>query len=321
MAGAVFLRKSMNITGTERARGQAGPGSWLRCWPMGLLCCLEGSRWLLEESLPVTRPTLLSAAAGCAMAAVIVVVWRTLRRRRGQSSELVFQQRGQGEGQRSVAAALLVTSPALGGAISDRHLNANVATIALALTPAVVAVAVTAARTNDELAGLLWPGLAGTAGLLLLLPEPSLSSWRMDVALAAMPLLSGVMSVFLTSGDSALREGGSHAAGRHNRWIERGLLLAAVLFALALLPKLHIHEEMVFSWAASAVDGMVSLLTLWTLQRVGAVRWSAQFLLTPFVTIAEGVALLRPALTARSWVGLFLLMLGGVYLLVPRSES
>ncbi len=309
----------MNTPGIERAREQVRPGSWLRCWPLGLLCCLEGSRWLLEESLPATRPTLLSAAVGCAMAAVIVSVWRMLRRRRGQSSQLVLQRSGQV--QRAVAAALVVTSPALCGTISDRHLNADVATIALALTPVVVAVAVIAARTNDELAGLLWPGLAGTAGLLLLLPEPSLSSWRMDVALVAMPLLSGVMSVFLTSGDSALREGGTHADGRHNCWIERGLLLAAVLFGLALLPKLQIHEEMAFSWAASAVDGTISLLTLWTLQRVGPVRWSAQFLLTPLVTIAEGVALLRPALTARSWVGLFLLLLGGGYLLVPRTES
>ena len=255
------------------------------------------------------------------MAAVVVFGWRKLRSRRGQSSNLVSRESGQG--QASVAAALLLTGPALSGVFADRHLNANTATIALALTPVVVAVAATASApsASDELAGLLWPGLAGTAGLLLLLPEPSLSSWRTDVALAAMPLLSGVLSISLTSGRSTFRGSGTEAAGRHNGWIERGLLLAAVLFGLVLLLRLRTHEEMAFSWASSAADGMVSLLTLWTLQRVGAVRWSAQFLLTPFVTIVEGVALLRPALTTRTWAGLFLLILGGGYLLVPRAES
>ena len=308
----------MRATVTEREHEQAGPGFWVRCWPLGLLCFLGGSRWLLEESLPAARPTLLSAAAGCAMAAVVMFVWRKLRSRRDRSLEAVSHEGGLWRW--SIAAAFVVTGPALSGAISDRHLNANAATIALALTPAVVAVAATVYSTSDELAGRLWPGLAGLAGLLLLLPEPTLSSWRTDVALATMPLLSGVLAALLTFGDAAFHEKRSDTASRHSGWLERGLLLAAVLFGLVLLPGLRRHSVMGFSWAASAADGLVSLLTLWTLERVGAVRWSAQFLLTPLVTLLEGVALLRPALTTRSWIGLFLLLLGGGYLLMPRSE-
>lgn len=252
------------------------------------------------------------------MAAALVFCRRKFFKRH-QSATVTSHESGKWKS--SVAAALLITSPALSSVVADRHLNANAATMALALTPVVVAVAAAAYSVGTELAGLLWPGLVGVAGLLLLLPEPNLSFWRTDVALATMPLLAGSTAVLLIYGHIALGKCDMDAGDRHNRWIERGLLLAAILFGLLWLQELRLHEDIRLSWIGSAADGLVSLLSLWTLERVGAVRWSAQFLFTPLMTIIEGVVLLRPALTTRSWVGFFLLLVGTGSLLMPRHES
>lgn len=224
-----------------------------------------------------------------------------------------------------MAAAFILASPALSSVLSDRHVNAEAATLALTLTPVVTAVAgaasVSGGEAEGELTGLLWPGLAGVAGLLLLLPEPSLASWRMDAALAAMPLLTGTAATLVASQSGAGREMEINTAEPRSWWIGRGLLLATLLFGLLLLREMHRGRELVFSWSGSFADACIWLLTLWTLGQAGAIRWSAQFLLTPLVTLLEVIALLRPALTARSWIGLGLLALGGGYLLMPRFQD
>ncbi len=230
-----------------------------------------------------------------------------------------------------IAAAFLLASPALGAAVSDRHLNATAATVALVLTPVVTAVAMAASSPGDEMAGMLWPGLAGIAGLLLLVPAPSLSSWRTDLGLASLPLVPGIAAAYITTrirmtrseqNGSAVGTGfeGTWAPGGYSvQWMERGLLMAAVLFGITFLQGIGSQEIGALGWVGGLADGAILWLTLLTLKRVGAVRWSAQFLLTPLVTILEGLVLLRPMATARSWVGIALLAVSGGYLLVPRS--
>lgn len=252
------------------------------------------------------------------MAAVLFFAWSSLQGKRVPRSKTALNRDGRWK--QSVAAALVLASPALSGAISDRHMNANAATLALALTPAVVAVAA-AAYGSGELAGSLWPGIAGLTGLLLLLPQPTLSSWRLDTALVAMPLISGISAAFVTFGAGASPAGEINATQRADRRIQGGLLLAAAIFGVIALPGLLVGESGVFHPIAAVADGLTFWLLLWTLEHLGAARWSAQVLLTPLVTILEGVVLLRPTLTVRSWLGLLLLLVGGIYLLSDRRED
>ena len=303
----------------DRKFGQLHAKFWQLSWPLLLLCLLAGSRWLLEEALPSARSTTLSAGVGCSISAMLVWAWNKAQAPGRETTGRTFSRSASWT--LPIAAALLVTSPALSGTISDRHVSANAATITLALTPVVCAVALAAINDREELAGLLWPGLAGLAGLLLLLPEPSLSSWRADVALATMPLLSGVLAVYLSWVRRGLEKSEESTEQFSGSWLAMGLLLAAPVFGLMLLPTFLTHSLVEFSGCASAADGLTFWLTLVTLKQLGASRWSAQFILTPFVTVVEGIILLRPTLTVQSWIGLLLLLLGGSYLLLPRSDN
>jgi hypothetical protein len=59
-----------------------------------------------------------------------------------------------------------------------------------------------------------------------------------------------------------------------------------------------------------------------TLNQLGATRWSSQFTWVPLLIILEGIILVRAHLTAHWLIGLALLIVAGVYLLMPQgSES
>ena len=204
-------------------------GRYRFCWPVCLLCLLGGSRWLLDEALPSSRSNALSASMGCALAALASFTLRKVRRRR-EPTALAVAAPGT-HWKSSIAAGLLLANPALSATVSDGNLSATKGTLALALTPVVVAVGAAASTASGDLAGLLWPGLAGIAGLLLLLPVPSLSLWRTDLGMATMPLVAGVAASYLARKPASTDRNGSTAAGLSAQWMERGLLLAAVLFA------------------------------------------------------------------------------------------
>ena len=65
----------------------------------------------------------------------------------------------------------------------------------------------------------------------------------------------------------------------------------------------------------------MALLTLLVLRRLGVVRWSAQFLLIPLLTLLEGVLLLRPVLDFRSWMAFVLLAVSSGYLLAVGGDE
>jgi threonine/homoserine efflux transporter RhtA len=57
------------------------------------------------------------------------------------------------------------------------------------------------------------------------------------------------------------------------------------------------------------------------LSRLGANRWSAQFVLVPLLILIEGMVLVRPGITTRWVVGLALVALASVYLLLPHQDE
>jgi drug/metabolite transporter (DMT)-like permease len=123
-----------------------------------------GSRWILAESMPGSATTLASASVGCGSAAALYLL---ILRPAGRPPFGQF-------GRAALGGALVITGPLLVLLHPGSIPAANV-TMALALTPVVIAVIEAATQHSSQtLAGRLWPGLATIAGLLLLLAQPSL---------------------------------------------------------------------------------------------------------------------------------------------------
>ncbi len=214
-----------------------------------------------------------------------------------------------------VGGSVAVVGPALAVAIFRRNVNASNATLALALTPCVIAVATSAlmGEAHEDVTARLWPGLAGTAGLLLLLPQPVVRDWQFGLALAAMPLLAGLgATLYFVSRTS-------EQAGHFSSVViyRPAISLAFAGFAYGALALRGLGQGAVpFSWGVAGADGLLALLTVMTLERLGPTRWAAQFLLAPLLTLVEGVAFLRPLLDLRSWLAFGLLTISATYLLV-----
>ncbi len=287
---------------------------WSRTWPFALLCVLNASRWLIEGAFPNTGSSAWSEAVGCLFVAACLLAWTRLgRQRRNQAPR---------EGSSPypvVTAAIVIAGVPIGTAIAGRSLNPNNVTLALALCPVVIAVVVSATGQGEgaDLTGLLWPGLAGIAGLLLLVPEPSFGAWRPWIGMVAVPLLVGGAAGGYGSATRAVPD---RALG-DARAIAAGLGCAAGLLGLLAISHGRTGGGQGISLPAAALDGGTALLTLVALVRIGPVRWSAQFLLVPLLGLGEGVVVLRPLLDWRSYLAFGLLAMSAAYQWVALAGS
>ena len=279
---------------------------WSRTWPFALLCVLNASRWLIEGAFSTTGSSAWSEAVGCLFVAACLLVWTRLgRQRRNQAP------RGGSSPYPVMTAAIVIAGVPIGTAIAGRSLNSNNITLALALCPVVIAVVVSASGQGDgaDLTGLLWPGLAGVAGLLLLVPEPSFGAWRPWIGMIAVPLLVGGAA---GASSSAKRASPDQSLG-DLRALAAGLGCAAALLSLLAFFHGWAGSAAGISLPAAALDGATALLTLVALVRIGPVRWSAQFLLVPLLGLGEGVVVLRPLLDWRSYLAFGLLAMSAAY--------
>ena len=139
----------------------------------------------------------------------------------------------------------------------------------------------------------------------------TLGDLRADLPLLLAPVLTGLGAVLFCT--------------PHSRSVPRtstALLGACALFALALATNRFLAgARPTVSLLASACDGIVALLGIATLSRLGSTRWSSQFTWVPLLIILEGIVLVRPRLTAHWFTGLVLLIVAGVYLLLPQGDD
>jgi hypothetical protein len=208
---------------------------------------------------------------------------------------------------------MLFGGPAIGLLLPGHDLDSIALTIALALTPIIIAIASSALGTesSEGIAGRIWPSLAAVAGLLLVLVQPNLGDLRTDLLLLLAPVLTGLGAVLFCTDHSGSVPRTSSA-----------LLGATALSAIALATsRLVTGVHLSFSLLAIACDGIVALLGIATLSRLGSTRWSAQFTWVPLLIILEGIVLVHPRLTAHWFTGLILLIVAGVYLLLPPSDE
>ena len=283
------------------AKGRKGISQW---WPLALLLVAASSRWAVSEAHPEAESTLLSKGLGCVWAALVSLA---LVVRRPARSTLRRSWRG------LLAGAMLLCGPAVSLLIGARAVEASGLTMALVLTSVAVAVAAAALGTvsPEGVAGRIWPGLAAVAGLLLMLAEPGLSDVRSDVALALAPVLTGAGAAWFCSD------------GNVSPWRKTTALAgAAVVFGVAVVGwSLRVHEWPTVSLTAVAYDGVLALLSVLTLVRLGATRWSAQFTLQPLLVLLEGTVLVRSGISIRWVAGLGLLAVASAYLLLPQAEE
>jgi hypothetical protein len=253
--------------------------------------------------MPGSATTLASASLGCGSAAALyLLILRPSGLEREQRSDLLRS---------ALAGAMLLTGPLI-SLFYPHALAASSITMALALTPVVIAVCEAATRhTSEALAGRLWPGLAAIAGLLLILVQPSLSNLAQDAVLALTPLLTGCGAVLF-------------CGTRRSNWrLPAALLGACVAFGLGVAINLATH---VGGWpdmtgVAAGFDALEALLALLALGRLSATRWSAQFAIVPLIVLAEGIAMTPVSIPARIIVGLLLLAVAAIALLIPPMEE
>jgi hypothetical protein len=212
-----------------------------------------------------------------------------------------------------LAGAMLFGGPAVALLVRGRELDTGSLTIALALTPVIIAIAASALGTESSngIAGRIWPGLAAVAGLLLVLAQPTLGDARSDLALILAPALTGVGAALFCADQPAMPSRAPAA-----------LIGAFALFALVLAETCFVTGFWpTISLLAVACDGVLALLGILTLAQLGATRWSSQFTWVPLLVVLEGIVLVRPHLTAHWIIGLTLLVLASVYLLIPQGDE
>jgi drug/metabolite transporter (DMT)-like permease len=281
-----------------------------RWWPFVLLLLVGASRWAVSAARPDAESTLTSETLGCAWATLLAFAF--LLPERQQAAPRPKPSRA-ATLRWFFAGAMLFGGPAIGLLLPGRDLDSSALTIALALTPIIIALASSALGTesSEGIAGRIWPSLAAVAGLLLVLVQPSLGDLRTDLLLLLAPVLTGLGAVLFCTD--------------HSRSVPRtstALLGACALFALAFATSRFLAgARPTFSLLAIACDGIVALLGIATLSRLGSTRWSSQFTWVPLLIILEGIVLVRPRLTAHWFTGLILLIVAGVYLLLPQGSE
>lgn len=262
---------------------------------------MAASRWLVADVHPEAAPSLASAALGCGWAALLAF---TLLGRSAPPASKANALRS------LLAGALFLGGPAIGLVINARALNAAALTMALALTPVAVAIGAAAISVgrSQAVAGRIWPGLAAVTGLLLILVQPDLGNTTTDIALFLAPTLTGL--------GAALYDSADHPPAAN------ALIGGSALFAFATLAtSLMGGHRPSFSLLAIVYEGILALLSVLALSRLGAMRWSSQFTWLPLLVLIEGIILVRPPATTRAVVGLLLLALASVYLLVPQDDE
>ena len=302
-----------------------------RGWAYGMyaaLCLLISCRWILQAGVPNAVSTEWGQSAGCALFAILSFslsrtdFWRrracvkpTEAPHTGMAADIVV---------RVLAGVVVLTTPNLIPLLGGRRLAANEVTLASCLCPAVIAVAGAALEAEQkQLTDRLWPGLAGMAGLLLIVPLPIFSDVRSVLALGVLPLAIGTSATFF--GAQALSGSDASEGVTKGSWsLSDSSLLGCVLcvssLAFALLAACRHAGPLPFPYATAVYDGLTDALSVAVLLHFGAGRWAAHLLLGPCCTVLMGIFLLRPRVDSRTVVGIGLLAAGGWSLFSANSS-
>ncbi len=270
-----------------------------RWWAFTLLCIASFVRFALLDSGPQLTPTPVSLAAASSALCVTCVIFLLARRRAVPHKSSVAKP--------MIAGVLLICGPEIALLLRADDLAGSDLFLAGSLVPVVVAIAAAARSRSGGLSGpTLWAGIAASAALLLLFPEPRIHFLDQAAVLILLPVLTGTGAVLL-----------SEAASEANEWWG-SCSLAGVSLVFLLFVALHQPSDP-FSWFAFTLDLVVTSCTLLSVSHIGEVRYSSYFVLLPLLLSLYGLALLRPALSMRSVLGLLMLLMSAVVLLRAKG--
>jgi hypothetical protein len=273
-----------------------------QAWPFALLCLIASTIWLLLDRYPQISFTLSTYAIASAVAGGLV--YCVTRRVKRLPSEALLAPASGG--------ALILIGPTIGTFLGATSLGASGLTIALALTPVVVAVAWPALTERQFYLNQLWPGIVAAAALLIAIPAPSTADWRSDASMALAPLLTGIGCVLYARSDVPVL------------WkATASLALATILFTIGVLTQSFAqHAALSISLSAISIATVLFLLALLALSRFSAMQYTARYTLVPLVLLMEGPLLLsRSLLTWRAILCAALLLLATVALLRTPAEE
>jgi len=133
-----------------------------RWWPFVLLLLVGASRWAVSAARPDAESTLTSETFGCAWATLLALAFLLPKRQR---ASLPLKPSRGAMLRWFFSGAMLFGGPAIGILLPGRDLDSSALTIALALTPIIIAIASSALGTesSEGIAGRIWPSLAAVA--------------------------------------------------------------------------------------------------------------------------------------------------------------
>ena len=273
---------------------------WFRAtWPFVLLCLLSASRWIAADQWPQTGSTLRSEAVACALAAGILLAFRSRAQPSPPPRHLLWAG--------SFGLALLAVpslSAALTGPASEPFNHA----VAMCFIPLVAAM-VAGIRSGTGMTGLGAP-LAGIAGALFLFPlalPVDISGWA---GLALPPLVIGIVCGLWTKAiPTHPRLAAAFTAGG-----ALGLCVIETTRTVMVRP-----TGTPFAAVAVALDLAAIACVVLTLQRLGTERYLTRYFWAPALTVVEGMLIFRPAFSIRIWTGLVLIVAAAILFWRPRS--
>jgi hypothetical protein len=311
----------------EPQRGLAGGGGLTgRQWiGFFVLCLLGASGWLVEGAWPSLLPV---AAQDCMHdvaigLAVGVFGWKKIAR--GDLG-------GRSWAKLAIASVCLLGLPTV--LIEWARSGVSDGTVAglFALLPIAVVLVMPQFNLGMEVENgvgrLLAPALIGLAGALLLVPfalPDSLRSAGMDavVVLAVVTAASASVWMYRLLHEFAVIEAVLICC------FANAALLMVVFLGSSLMAGSGEALRMEWSWRAAGVEMVKAAcfdlpqvwLLLWLMRAVSPVRLSVRALLVPLLTVAEGEAMMRPGIAARTLVGAVLLVLGAWRLMAGGEQE
>ncbi|HUN85977.1 MAG TPA: hypothetical protein VMU48_16480 [Terracidiphilus sp.] len=170
--------------------------------------------------------------------------------------------------------------------------------------------------------GDLLAALSAVAGILLFIPVQAPGSPAAGVAFCAVVLAAACVA-------SANCLAVKTATRMETETLAPMAAIAAGGAALLLILFSALTEQPTWAWNAlgpefawsAAFDVPGLLLLFWLMRRMSAVRMTARFLLTPWLAGLIALSFLRPSVTLRAGLGLFLIAAGAGWLLFGPNDD
>ena len=284
-----------------------------------LLLCLLWSLGPLQADLvpnlvPASQPRIAPHALPFALLAAVAALFSLARKAPWPRGRVLWA---------SVAIGLgLFTAPGILVALSQGWISAPTRVATFSLVPVFAVVLEPYLGRATEISGGLIAALAAVAGSLFVYPLQIPRSMHSTLALSALVLAAACIAA---ANCYAVRV----AAELPAKSIAPLAALAAATAAVGFLAAGLLSRQQLGTWKPSApelawsvVVELPSLLLLfWLLPRISAVRMTTRFVLAPLIAILIELALVRPTLELRNWLGLLLVVAASSWLLfAPRTE-